>query len=154
MFNGKNPNELNDFFSKCVPLILEDLNPLVLNELIQDQKEGYITVLLSGCLTNLLQGIGDALNMDYVIGTDIDYIKDQDKLKISHDLTVITGTKKVEKLIEIMNNKNIDWENSKAYADSSSDDCVLKLVGNPIAVNPDKELESIARENNWVIMLT
>ena len=154
MFNGKHPDELKNFFKECTPLILEDLNPVVLNELKKAQRDGYKTVLLSGCLIYLLQGVGEELKMDYVIGTDINYINVQDKLKISNDITVITGAKKVEKLKLVLSGKVIDWENSRAYADSLSDLCILQLVGNPFAINPDKELKLFANENNWIIIKT
>ena len=37
------------------------------------------------------------------------------------------------------------------YADSIDDLPVLQSVGHAICVNPDKQLEKIARKQNWVI---
>ena len=39
-----------------------------------------------------------------------------------------------------------------AYCDCESDLPMLRLVGHPVAVNPDKELARVAREEGWEIM--
>ena len=41
---------------------------------------------------------------------------------------------------------------SYAYCDSESDLPMLRLVGHPVAVNPDKELARVARAEGWEIM--
>jgi phosphoserine phosphatase len=41
---------------------------------------------------------------------------------------------------------------SFCYADSVSDVPMMHRFGHPIAVNPDKALESAARENDWEII--
>ncbi len=47
--------------------------------------------------------------------------------------------------------KGIDLENSYFYTDSFEDLPLLEIVGNPKAVNPDKELTSMAMEKEWSI---
>ena len=42
--------------------------------------------------------------------------------------------------------EGIDLANSYAYSDSITDLPMLELVGNPVAVNPDRELTRVARE--------
>jgi len=53
---------------------------------------------------------------------------------------------------EVAAEKGIDLSESYAYSDSESDMPMLSAVGHPVAVNPDSELERIARENGWRIM--
>ncbi|HWH31881.1 MAG TPA: HAD-IB family hydrolase [Egibacteraceae bacterium] len=48
--------------------------------------------------------------------------------------------------------KGIDLDASFAYSDSVTDLPMLEAVGNPVAVNPDKELRKIAEERGWRIM--
>jgi hypothetical protein len=48
--------------------------------------------------------------------------------------------------------EGIDLAESYAYSDSESDLPMLRVVGHPVAVNPDAELERIAREEGWRIM--
>jgi hypothetical protein len=41
---------------------------------------------------------------------------------------------------------------SYAYSDSITDEPMLRAVGHPFAVNPDKELARVAREAEWPIL--
>ena len=43
------------------------------------------------------------------------------------------------------------WDESVAYADSSSDLPMLEAVGFPVAVNPEPRLASIARKRGWLV---
>jgi phosphoserine phosphatase len=48
--------------------------------------------------------------------------------------------------------EGIDLAASYAYSDSESDLPMLRVVGNPVAVNPDAELRRVARDEGWEIM--
>lgn len=67
-------------------------------------------------------------------------------------MDIISGSNKIDKLHSIFKRNEIDWENSKAYADSYHDLRLLKSVGNPVAVDPDIRLESIANKEKWKII--
>lgn len=54
---------------------------------------------------------------------------------------------KQKSLNEILNKYNIDLENSYAYGDTTGDLSMFNMVGNPIAINPNKELLISIREN-------
>jgi phosphoserine phosphatase len=45
----------------------------------------------------------------------------------------------------------LDLQGSYAYSDSATDLPMLEVVGNPVAVNPDKVLRRIAIERDWTI---
>jgi HAD superfamily hydrolase (TIGR01490 family) len=45
----------------------------------------------------------------------------------------------------------VDLAGSYAYSDSITDLPMLEAVGNPVAVNPDKELRKVAEERAWQI---
>jgi HAD superfamily hydrolase (TIGR01490 family) len=59
---------------------------------------------------------------------------------------------KAEAIRELAVRENIDLSASWAYSDSESDLPMLRLVGHPVAVNPDAELARIAREEGWEIL--
>ena len=59
---------------------------------------------------------------------------------------------KAEAIREMAARDGIDLAESYAYSDSESDLPMLRLVGNPVAVNPDPELRRIAREEGWRII--
>jgi putative phosphoserine phosphatase/1-acylglycerol-3-phosphate O-acyltransferase len=47
---------------------------------------------------------------------------------------------------------NVDLSKSYFYTDSIEDYPLIKIVGNPIATNPDSRLSQLAFENNWPIL--
>jgi HAD superfamily hydrolase (TIGR01490 family) len=59
---------------------------------------------------------------------------------------------KAQAIRDVAEREGIDLCASWAYSDSESDLPMLRLVGNPVAVNPDSELARIAREQGWEIM--
>jgi HAD superfamily hydrolase (TIGR01490 family) len=59
---------------------------------------------------------------------------------------------KAQAIRELAAREGIDLAASYAYSDSESDLPMLRLVGHPVAVNPDKELARVARAEGWEIM--
>jgi HAD superfamily hydrolase (TIGR01490 family) len=45
----------------------------------------------------------------------------------------------------------LDLEGSYAYTDSITDQPMLEAVGNPVAVNPDRELRKLAAQRGWKV---
>src|SRR5439155_14287267 len=58
---------------------------------------------------------------------------------------------KAEAIREMAVDEGIDLAASYAYSDSVTDLPMLELVGNPVAVNPDRELARVAREREWEV---
>jgi len=52
----------------------------------------------------------------------------------------------------IARTEGISLDGSYAYSDSATDEPLLELVGNPVAVNPEKELREIAEQRGWPIL--
>ncbi|MGH2748692.1 MAG: HAD family hydrolase [Actinomycetota bacterium] len=61
------------------------------------------------------------------------------------------GPHKVEAIRGLAEELGIDLDGSFAYSDSATDLPMLEVVGNPVAVNPDKELRRVAEERGWRI---
>src|SRR3954467_13221292 len=59
---------------------------------------------------------------------------------------------KAEAIRQVAAREQIDLADSWAYSDSESDLPMLRVVGHPVAVNPDAELARVAREEGWEIM--
>jgi HAD superfamily hydrolase (TIGR01490 family) len=64
----------------------------------------------------------------------------------------IYGADKARAIKRLADREGIDLSQSYAYSDSSSDLPMLRAVGHPVAVNPDKELLAEARENGWQVL--
>ena len=61
------------------------------------------------------------------------------------------GPHKAVAMRRVAAEENIDLLRSWAYSDSATDIPMLETVGNPVAVNPDRELLKVARERSWEI---
>ncbi len=61
------------------------------------------------------------------------------------------GPGKAEAMRELAEAEGIDLAESYAYSDSATDLPMLEVVGHPVVVNPDAELEAIAKERGWEI---
>jgi HAD superfamily hydrolase (TIGR01490 family) len=59
---------------------------------------------------------------------------------------------KAEAIRQVARERGIDLARSYAYSDSESDLPMMRIVGHPVAVNPDYGLERVAREEGWQIM--
>jgi HAD superfamily hydrolase (TIGR01490 family) len=61
------------------------------------------------------------------------------------------GEEKASAVRAVAERTGINLSRSFAYTDSATDLPLLEAVGNPVAVNPDKELRKAAEEHGWPI---
>ena len=126
----------------------EVLTPIIYAEaleLIEEHKQaGRKTVIISSSPIETVQPLGEHLGVDDVIAT-------RAKLDAQGRYTgqlefYAYGPHKADAIREMAVKEGIDLANSYAYSDSITDLPMLELVGNPVAVNPDRELTRVARE--------
>jgi len=138
--------------NKFLDLFYQEIQPFISKEMSQqlkkDNEEGFYTILLSGNFNIILKPFL-AEGFKEVIGTNVE---GENGLKKSNEVEIIINKRKQDIIEHLF--KEADFKNSKAYADSDYDLPILELVGNPIVVNPDKELTKIALERNFKIMYT
>src|SRR4029077_12699879 len=91
--------------------------------------------------------LGELLGVDDVIATRA---RLDDEGRYTGELEFYAyGPHKAEAIREMAVKEGIDLASSYAYSDSITDLPMLELVGNPVAVNPDRELARVAREREW-----
>ena len=61
------------------------------------------------------------------------------------------GEGKAQALRDAAKARGLDLDASYAYSDSITDLPMLEAVGNPVAVNPDRDLRAVAVERDWTI---
>jgi len=61
------------------------------------------------------------------------------------------GEQKAEAMRALGQRVGLDLEHSYAYSDSITDLPMLEAVGNPVAVNADKDLRKVAEEREWEV---
>ena len=62
------------------------------------------------------------------------------------------GPYKAEAIAEVAAARGIDLAESWAYSDSATDEPMLRAVGHPVAVNPDRELARVAASEGWPVL--
>ena len=148
IFKGLNEEELRTFFTRCSAEMEKDFNLKVVSVLKMAKNDGYHIVLLSGAYDMLLQEIASELPIDTVIGTEI-HFNGLGYIDFNKKIEVVSGINKMKMIEKVFLDKNVNWSESKAYADSYYDFDILSMVGHPIAVNPDFRLEEIAVNEDW-----
>jgi len=150
MIKGKNQRKTSIFFQWLAKeYLLPSIKKNILKRLKEHQKKGFSTILLSGSFQGLLNIIANQLNINFAIGTKLEIKKDKFSGRIVPPLCF--GKQKVEKLENFLSQKKlkVNFKESFAYSDSIFDLPMLKLVGHPVVVEPDKELLKIASKNSW-----
>jgi HAD superfamily hydrolase (TIGR01490 family) len=61
------------------------------------------------------------------------------------------GDRKAEEIRSMAAEEGLDLNRSYAYSDSITDRPMLEAVGNPVAVNPDRELRRLAVQRGWKV---
>lgn len=119
-------------------------------ELIEEhRKAGRKTVIISSSPVETVEPIGEYLGVDDVIATRA---RVDAQGRYTGELEFYAyAARKAEAIREMAVAEGLDLAASYAYSDSITDLPMLELVGNPVAVNPDRELARIAREREWEI---
>ena len=118
----------------------------------EHQAQGHVVVLVSSGLTPLLEAIGATLGVRHAVGTPVE--RCDGRLTGRTLPPLVIGERKASVTRERLREwgLDIDLAASFAYADSISDRALLELVGHPMAVNPDEQLASLARERRWPVL--
>ncbi|MGQ0850125.1 MAG: HAD family hydrolase [Actinomycetota bacterium] len=65
----------------------------------------------------------------------------------------VYGQGKVEAIAKLAAERGYDLAACYAYSDSVSDLPMLESVGHPVAVNPDRDLEDLAHDRGWPVVI-
>lgn len=142
--------EVNEFFDKACEGIDNHFSKDILDEIEKAKAEGYELVLVSGSFQPFLDSAVKNLGFTKILGTKLPFKNDRTDLK--RGIKIINGIEKKNSVMKAYEDEEVDYENSKAFADSYYDEFILKLTGNPVAVTPDDELRKIAEEEGWKII--
>ncbi|MCJ7667829.1 MAG: HAD-IB family hydrolase [Anaerolineae bacterium] len=153
IFKGYAKDEVTKVMATVLGEQLEsDLNKPVLEELRRHQSEGDEVVMVSGAFEALLELFSREVGVEHVLGTQLEFVEGRCTGRTAN--IPCMGPEKLRRLQELIEVKGweVEWATSYSYADNISDLPVLEVVGNPVAVNPDKELKSLAQEKGWRIL--
>jgi HAD superfamily hydrolase (TIGR01490 family) len=132
--------------------LLPSLKKDTLKRLEDHQKNGFFTILISGSFQDVVDVIADRLGIDHAIGTKLEVIDNRISGRIIPPVCLGQGKAELSRKFFQEKNLKVNLKESFAYTDSVFDLPLLQLVGNPVAVSPDKELFELARKEGWEII--
>ncbi|HEY5857880.1 MAG TPA: HAD-IB family hydrolase [Aldersonia sp.] len=129
------------------------VDPLVFAEaadLIADHKiRGHDIVIVSASGIELVEPIADALGADHTLASSM-VVEDG---KFTGELEFSChGQEKADAVEKLAAREGCDLARSYAYSDSAEDLPMLRLVGHPTAVNPDRALRKEAAVQGWPVL--
>jgi HAD superfamily hydrolase (TIGR01490 family) len=131
--------------------VLPRIYPQMLTVAYEHQDAGRRVFIVTAAAQELANTLAHVLAFDGGIGSQFSAVRDG----------VFTGeptgyfvyrADKARAVEDLARREGIDLSLSYAYSDSESDLPMLRLVGHPVAVNPDRELYTTARREGWEIL--
>jgi HAD superfamily hydrolase (TIGR01490 family) len=112
------------------------------------QALGRKVYIISSSPEEIVRPLAERLGVSDVIATRVET---EDGRYTGRLAFYCYGASKAEAIREVGKEQGLDLESSYAYSDSGTDAPMLEAVGNPVAVNPDRELRRVAEKRGWQI---
>jgi HAD superfamily hydrolase (TIGR01490 family) len=129
------------------------LKPLVYREpldlVARHRERGERVYIVSAGLQEIVDALAEELGFDGALGSVCEVV---DGRYTGRSLRACHGPGKAEAVRELAAAEGVDLARSTAYSDSHTDLPFLEAAGNPVAVNPDRELRRIARDRGWPML--
>ena len=115
------------------------------NQIEWHKKQGHKVFFISGSPDFLVSKMAEKYGATEFRGTL--YLVDENN-KFTGEIVKMWDSESKKKVIkELIQKYNVDLENSYAYGDTTGDLSMLKMMGNPIAINPNRLLLESIRED-------
>lgn len=114
--------------------------------------EGHVVALVSAAPTPIVEAIARLWNVPHAIGSPVEMKDGRYTGRVAAEPCL--DAHKARYLQQYLEQHEIAVEAnaSYAYADSYSDLGLFEMVGNPVAVYPDKQLAVLAKERGWKVV--
>ena len=149
---GRSESEMEHL---CMLVFSEVLFPSVFiearNEINIHKENGARVIILSSALNIICSAMSDSLGMDGYLCSSLE--SKEGLLTGKPEGRICYGEEKLHRLTGYCAANNIYQSVLWYYSDSISDLPVLSYVGNPVCVNPDRELKKEALKRGWKILL-
>jgi HAD superfamily hydrolase (TIGR01490 family) len=130
--------------------VLPRLYPQMLEIAYEHQDAGRPIFICTAASQEMAELMAIVLTFDGAVGSVAEVVDGHYTGRAGGPFTYREG--KAEAIRELAEREDIDLAVSWAYSDSESDLPMLRLVGHPVAVNPDAELGRIARAEGWEVL--
>src|ERR671914_216387 len=136
------------------PDVLAGILPLLYREVLREayahQDAGRCAYIVTAASQELADVLASVLVLDGGVGMRSEVVDGVYTGRAAGPFTYREG--KAEAIRELAEREGIDLGRSYAYSDSESDLPMLRVVGHPVAVNPDTTLQRVAKEEGWDVV--
>src|ERR671922_735953 len=150
VLRGFTPDQLRELVASALEPVLKPLvyrEPLALAR--EHKQRGECVYIVSAALQEIVDALADELGFDGALGTICEV---EDGVYTGRSLRALHHQAKADAVRELAEREGFDLLACTAYSDSHTDLPFLELVGNPVAVNPDRDLRRIAAERGWPVL--
>jgi HAD superfamily hydrolase (TIGR01490 family) len=150
LLRGFSPAQMRELVAEALEPVLKPLvygEPLRLLE--RHRERGEPAYIVSAALQEVVDAVAGDLRFDGALGTLCEV---EDGVYTGRGIRSLHGENKAAAVRELAVAKGFDLAASTAYSDSHTDLPFLEVVGNPIAVNPDRALRRIAAARGWPVL--
>jgi HAD superfamily hydrolase (TIGR01490 family) len=130
--------------------VLPRLYPRMLAIAYEHQDAGRPVFICTAASQEMAQMMATVLTLDGAVGTVFEAVDGHYTGRGGGPFNYREG--KAQAIRDLAQREGIDLAASYAYSDSESDLPMLRLVGHPVAVNPDAELARVARAEGWQVL--
>jgi HAD superfamily hydrolase (TIGR01490 family) len=150
MLEGVRVRELQRLAPDVLAGVLPRLYPQMLEIAYEHQDAGRPIFICTAASQEMAELMAIVLTFDGAVGSVSEVVDGHYTGRAGGPFTYREG--KAEAIRDLAEREGIDLAESWAYSDSESDLPMLRLVGHPVAVNPDAELLSVARGEGWEVL--
>lgn len=148
---GASVADLDLIGQAVLPKLVSRVRPESRKLITMHHEAGRETWIVSASPHGIVDPLAASLGMTGAIGTRGQVVGGHFTGRL--DGPFIYGPGKAQAIEKLASDRGYDLNLSYAYTDSISDLPMMELVGHPVAVNPDSELDSVAHERGWPIVI-
>ena len=141
---------LTDMADEIIPKLMHDVRREARGLIDLHTDAGRDTYIVSASPIEIVGRFAEEMDMTGALGT----VAEIDDGVYTGELAqpFCYGEGKAQAIHRVADEMGYDLEASYAYTDSAGDMPMLDAVGHPVAVNPDKALETVAYHRGWPIV--
>ena len=139
---------------KLAPAVTEELLRKIRPEaqalLDMHEEAGRDVYIISASPIEIVGELAKALNIAGAMGTESEIVNGLYTGRLAAPFCY--GEGKAEHIRKLAAERGYDLAHCYSYSDSASDLPMMQIVGHPVAVNPDRAMESVAHRRGWPIV--
>src|SRR5947208_2942144 len=150
MIAGARVRDLQRLSPRVLAGVLPRLYPQMLARAYAHQDEGVDVYIVTAASQEMADLLAHVLAFDGGLGSRSEVVDGHYTGRPAGPFNYREG--KVLSMRELAVREGIDLAASYAYSDSESDLPMLRAVGHPVVVNPDRDLRQIALQEGWEVL--